>query len=399
MLRNKILYALLLAATYWVYLIYEWPYEAYLMWMLMLILPGLLAVSVVIEAIFGRVSISLSPSVVQTGEYMGIRVTMQNRMFVPIRRMEVKIGIQNMYTTKEEERTIVASIAPFSKETVYWEITPCYVGKIQVRVLKVTYFDSLKIWHVSKLFKCKGNFLEVGMAIPAKENIAIDIQDRAESDIEGETNQYSKVKPGSDPSEVFDIREYAEGDKLQRIHWKLSAKKEQLYVKEFSFPLDMNLVLLLDLSVPKGRERVVYMDTLLESLFCLSAALLEEHLNFHVEYISRSQQERKRFFVQSEEELDQVIQAILEEEKGMEEDMEYYLTKNRMNGRVFLFTGNMYEQIAQLIEQAEKVHLDTVIYVEDSKTAVSAGIIESCQNYGVNLHCIFESQGLSGLAV
>lgn len=32
-------------------------------------------------------------------------------------------------------------------------------------------------------------------------------------------------KKGHDFSEVVDVREYQPGDKLQNIHWKLSAKK------------------------------------------------------------------------------------------------------------------------------------------------------------------------------
>ena len=38
-------------------------------------------------------------------------------------------------------------------------------------------------------------------------------------------------KKGYDFSEVTGIREYIPGDKLQNIHWKLSAKKDILMVR------------------------------------------------------------------------------------------------------------------------------------------------------------------------
>ena len=45
----------------------------------------------------------------------------------------------------------------------------------------------------------------------------------------------------------FDIREYADGDKIQRIHWKLSSKTGDLMVKEGSLPLMKEIHIFIDL--------------------------------------------------------------------------------------------------------------------------------------------------------
>ena len=37
---------------------------------------------------------------------------------------------------------------------------------------------------------------------------------------------------GNDFAEITDVREYRPGDRIKDIHWKLSAKKETLMVKE-----------------------------------------------------------------------------------------------------------------------------------------------------------------------
>jgi hypothetical protein len=39
---------------------------------------------------------------------------------------------------------------------------------------------------------------------------------------------------GNDTSEIFEIRNYRSGDRPQQIHWKLSAKEQELMVKEFA---------------------------------------------------------------------------------------------------------------------------------------------------------------------
>ena len=48
-----------------------------------------------------------------------------------------------------------------------------------------------------------------------------------------ESEEYDEKRPGDDPSQIFQIREYREGDRMQRIHWKASARTSQLMVKDY----------------------------------------------------------------------------------------------------------------------------------------------------------------------
>ncbi|MCI8630994.1 MAG: DUF58 domain-containing protein [Firmicutes bacterium] len=56
---------------------------------------------------------------------------------------------------------------------------------------------------------------------------------------------YDGKKSGTDVSEVFGLREYAEGDSLQSIHWKLSGKMNKLIVREFGRPVNYHTLVLL----------------------------------------------------------------------------------------------------------------------------------------------------------
>lgn len=53
---------------------------------------------------------------------------------------------------------------------------------------------------------------------------------------------------GNISSDVKEIREYRPGDRLQRIHWKLSAKLDDLYVKEMAHTSILSLVVLPELN-------------------------------------------------------------------------------------------------------------------------------------------------------
>lgn len=63
----------------------------------------------------------------------------------------------------------------------------------------------------------------------------------------GDAETYDELRPGYDPSEIFDIREFRAGDKIQSVHWKLSARTEELMIRESSLPKACPVVLFLEL--------------------------------------------------------------------------------------------------------------------------------------------------------
>lgn len=62
----------------------------------------------------------------------------------------------------------------------------------------------------------------------------------------GDADVFDELRPGYDPAEPFAIREFRNGDKVQSVHWKLSAKTDQLVVRERSLPRGCPVVLFLD---------------------------------------------------------------------------------------------------------------------------------------------------------
>ena len=74
----------------------------------------------------------------------------------------------------------------------------------------------------------------------------------------GESDLYDEQRSGYDKNEIFGIRTYQKGDRLQNVHWKLSAKQDELMVKEESLPKSCPVVLFLNptsmlSSLPKSK--------------------------------------------------------------------------------------------------------------------------------------------------
>lgn len=89
-------------------------------------------------------------------------------------------------------------------------------------------------------------------------------------------------RKGADPSEIFDVREYAPGDDVRSIHWKLSSKTDTLILRESSEPRHYDMVLLPDLGL-YHREEAVSFDEL-NSAAALTAALGAQLLQKRVSF-------------------------------------------------------------------------------------------------------------------
>lgn len=83
---------------------------------------------------------------------------------------------------------------------------------------------------------------------------------------EGESDRFSAVKPGSDPTELYDIRTYKPGDKLSHINWKFTAKNSQLMVQDYGFPIACDTAVFIDVSDQKDMDKI---ETVSEILYYL----------------------------------------------------------------------------------------------------------------------------------
>ena len=110
-----------------------------------------------------------------------------------------------------------------------------------------------------------------------------------------ESEVYSEHKPGDDPSEVFGLREYIDGDKLNRIHWKLTSKKNKFIVKDYSLPVDVPSTVFLDLKCYEDSDSTLAVfDTLIDTALSVSQFLINNERMHNLIYYNG----KKNCFVQ-----------------------------------------------------------------------------------------------------
>ncbi|MBP5354050.1 MAG: DUF58 domain-containing protein [Lachnospiraceae bacterium] len=105
--------------------------------------------------------------------------------------------------------------------------------------------------------------------------------------------EYSTTRPGDDPSELFGVREYRPGDKQNRIHWNLTAARDELIVKELGLPVDTATILLFDCyELPRrGGEGEEIYDTLMMTLSAIAHNMIRNRRIFYLAWINESEGE------------------------------------------------------------------------------------------------------------
>jgi hypothetical protein len=208
-----------------------------------------------------------------------------------------------------------------------------------------------------------------------------------------ESDYYSTKKAGDDPSEVFAIREYREGDRLQRIHWKLSRKQGQLMIKEFSDPMNCSVLLLVNLCVPKGQNTLYYIDAILECALSISYTFITKGQMHYLSWYDEIHGNCSRIRIAKEKDLFEAVDGLLQARPYSEsaDALTSYLSvhPNDQYTDLFYVTGEVSTSRLDLLSII-KAQNRQIIHVSDienmySTYDVSAQVLQKSGEMGIEL--------------
>ncbi len=279
MLRNRLGYCVLLACAVLFHIFFV-GYLSFFLLAFLLLLP-LLSLALTVPAV-GRTEIRLRPPAAcpEKGGEAVFRILLRNRFFLPVPCAKVRLCSVNSLCGEPLRETLMFPVDARADAAVEYRLRSRYAGKISVSLTDVRYYDFLGIFSFAKKLDGRAETFVPPSVFP------LDIRLRpVENAPDGRT--YSAVKPGDDPSEVFDVRPYREGDRLRSVHWKLSARLGELMVREFGLPLDCAVVLLLELLAP-GPD---VLETVLETAASVSHFLVENRVPHRIEWYDARRRE------------------------------------------------------------------------------------------------------------
>ncbi len=192
-----------------------------------------------------EISGEMSGNFIHHSEVIPITIHIHNKSFLPVSHLRIRISYSNKMGGISRKQWICtyADARAHARVTVNLASECC--GVLRIHMEKFRAAGPFKLFAFSVKV---GHTLEIPVfpyIFPVNFEISTKIRDFI-----GESDTYSKSKSGDDPSEVFDVRSFRQGDRISRIHWKLTARADEIMVKEFSRPVGYPVVLFFNFSQP-----------------------------------------------------------------------------------------------------------------------------------------------------
>lgn len=256
---------------------------------------------------------------------LGFRV--RNKGFFPTGHIKLCIGIKNTLEKRGKSDWLSVSGAVPGTEQFDFKIVLHHAGNHEIYIKKLRIYSITGLLFISKKCKDTGGIL----VMPKIHAVGVTLAESTRHFV-GDVEVYDDIRSGSDATEIFEIRSYQPKDKLQNIHWKLSAKMDELMVKENSMPKACAIVLLAETEIGKA----VQISAFLELFASISFSLMDAKCPHFVAWYSKEKDDITRIRVDDEESYYLFLNHYLADVnfiEGKDIRMEY---RNKYKGEIYL---------------------------------------------------------------
>lgn len=188
---------------------------------------------------------------------------------------KLSIQLENTFLGTRGEKNVSIPIRLKKGYQFELPLIPALPGIVRVTITKIKIKDLMGFFYFSKK-------LNVSSELPVIPYNRGAFQYDASVVEQGMLESEESTKRGNDFSDVQEIREYIPGDKLMSIHWKLSAKRDILMVKDRVALSDRQLVIVPEL----WSGSLQMLDLILASTYTIIHTFLQDKTTVRLIYWS-----------------------------------------------------------------------------------------------------------------
>ena len=226
--------------------------------------------------------------------YFQIRV--KNPSFFISLDTKLYIEFENTFLNTKGSKVVSVPVRMLKGYTFEIPVTPSFPGIVKVCVAKVKIKDLMGFWYFGK----KVFVAAERPVVPYRRGT---FQYDASAVEQGMLESEESTKRGNDFSDVQEIREYIPGDRLMSIHWKLSAKRDILMVKDRVSMSDKQLVIVPEL----WSGSLQMLDMVLTSAYTIIHTFIEDKTTVRLVYWSAKRYEYDDIRIDYAEDVDRAF--------------------------------------------------------------------------------------------
>ncbi len=236
MRRNRILYILLAVGM----LAFSIAYQSRIASVLLiaaLCYPVLAAIAVFIASRTAEAGFVNNREVHQKCEDFELWLYVRSRFILPFAPIELQCSIPDRDTGLFSTKRIYAAVPPLGKCRISAAAMHRYRGSYVAQITRIAVCDPLRIIRISR--RMAGE--ETLVFLPRR----VDIGDiAAEARSENSSNPVPLLK--GEREDFSHVREYLPGDIMQLVHWKLTAKQDDLMIKQYDEATEQRTAIICD---------------------------------------------------------------------------------------------------------------------------------------------------------
>ncbi len=223
------------------------------------------------------------------GEKGNIYVKFKNLRLLPVHKLKAEIKIKNKFYD-EEKITVEMPLSVVFAKKITIPFVPDKNGVINIAVEKIKYTDMLGIFSKNKNVNAEYSVI----VMPVKGTAVETDAGAADSDEILASNVYL-----SNNGDVSGYKEYKNGDKKSGINWKMLARTQTLFVRQFERTSADEAVVLLDMYIEN-------LDKAIDILYNISV----KGEGFNLLWLPCGNEEFERAYISDDEELKNTLYKI-----------------------------------------------------------------------------------------
>lgn len=296
-------------------------------------------------------------------------------------------GTQTIFENQVCEENF--SLTPFSGRNFSFELKCNYRGNYEVGINSVVLEDFFG------LFKFKYNIFEPKYVTVYPRIVYLE-KFPLKTDFMSESHSMLNSRD-EDMTTISDVRKYQYGDNLKRIHWKLTARAQELMVKKFQSTSEANTLMLLDLqknNLTPG-ENIIIEDKLIEAAVAILYYCLSKWIPVSLAFFSDGMQNIHAKNHQMFNEIYEVLAKVKFSDNVPVKDLLAIYTNNALrNTSMIIFTSNLdYDLYTQLHKTLNSGYDVSLVYISPERiTGIinndTKNILDSLTEIGVNSYKI-----------
>ncbi len=202
-------------------------------------------------------------------------------------------------------------------------------GKYNIKIENIVLKDIFGIFTINTNIRKVLNIIVMPKII---ENITIN-SGNTEMDINWAINSYS-----SDSGDISGVREYIQGDRLNRIHWKASAKTDDIFVKDFEKTGSEECIILFDFIKD-------YFDKSFDIMYSAGNKILDYKKSFYLMWLNMGSEELSVKFITNKNEFNKAVEIIYNSYPIYKKGLTLHIFKKKFGTSRAIYIGESKELI------------------------------------------------------